>query len=83
MLRALTRLFRASCDPSQLDLGLGVAAPRDADELLALLRELGLARISKCRLTRNRNVMVSFGAGELRVHEGYLSAPLPERTLEG
>ena len=77
MLRALTRLFRASCDPSQLDLGLGVTAPRDAGELLALLRELGLARISRCRLTRNRNVMVSFGAGELRVHEGYLGAPLP------
>jgi hypothetical protein len=77
VLRALTRLFRATYDPSQLDLALGVAAPRDADELLALLRELGLARITRCRLTHNRNVMVSFGGGELRVHEGYLGAPLP------
>jgi hypothetical protein len=77
MLRALTRLFRATYDPSQLALALDVAAPRDADELLALLRELGLARITRCRLTHNRNVMVSFGGGELRVHEGYLNAPLP------
>jgi len=77
MLRTLTRLFRAACDPSQLDLGLDVAPPRDAEELLALLRELGLARIERCRLTHNRNVMVSFGGGELRVHEGYLGAPLP------
>ena len=77
MLRALTRFFRARYDPSQLALALDVAVPRDADELLDLLRELGLARISRCRLTHNRNVMVSFGAGELRVHEGYLSAPVP------
>jgi hypothetical protein len=63
VLRALTRLFRATCDPSQLALELDVTAPRNADELLALLRELGLARISRCRLTHNRNVMVSFGGG--------------------
>ena len=31
---------------------------------------------TRCRLTRNRDVMVSFGGGELRVHEGYLGAPL-------
>jgi hypothetical protein len=31
----------------------------------------------RCRLTRNRTVMVSFGDGELRVHEGYLRAPEP------
>jgi hypothetical protein len=77
VLRALTRWFRAAYDPSQLELGLDVTPPRDADELLGLLRELGLARIRRCRLTRNRNVMVSFGGGELRVHEGYLGAPLP------
>ena len=77
MLRTLTRLIRAKRDPSQLDLALDVSPPRDADQLLDLLRELGLARISRCRLTRNRNVMVSFGGGELRVHEGYLGAPLP------
>jgi len=73
----LTRLLRRRNDPSQLDLALDVTPPRDADQLLGLLRELGLSRISRCRLTRNRNVMVSFGGGELRVHEGYLGAPLP------
>ncbi|MEO6526782.1 MAG: SprT-like domain-containing protein [Gemmatimonadaceae bacterium] len=75
MLRTLTRLFRGRRDVSQLELGFAGAAPRDADELLARLRLLGLTRIKRCRLTRNRNVMVSFGAGDLRVHEGYLGAP--------
>jgi SprT-like family protein len=74
VLRTLTNLFRRRRDLSQLELGFDVAAPRDADELLARLRQLGLTRIKRCRLTRNRNVMVSFGAGELRVHEGYLGA---------
>lgn len=58
----------------QLTLLLGREA-RTAEELLDRFRVLGLAGISRCRLTRNRNVMVSFGAGELRVHEGYLAAP--------
>lgn len=49
--------------------------PRTAEELLARLRQLGMRRMAQCRLTRNRNVMVSFGLDELRVHEGYLSAP--------
>ncbi len=75
MLRALTRLFRSRRDASQLELGFHGGTPHNADELLARLQELGLRRISRCRLTRNRNVMVSFGGGELRVHEGYLSAP--------
>ena len=64
-------------NPDQLTLAL--ASPpqslRSADDLLARLRTLGLHRIERCRLTHNRNVMVSFGAGELRVHEGYLGAP--------
>ncbi|MGH7668408.1 MAG: SprT-like domain-containing protein [Gemmatimonadaceae bacterium] len=34
-----------------------------------------MRRIDRCALTRNRTVMVSFGRGELRVHEGYLHAP--------
>lgn len=51
------------------------ARPRNANDLLATLRALGLRRITRCRLTRNRNVMVSFGDGELRLHEGYLAAP--------
>jgi hypothetical protein len=77
VLRALTRLLRRRRDPSQLELGLSVAAPRNAEDLLGLLRELGLTRLHRCRLTRNRNVMVSFGGDELRVHEGYLGAPVP------
>jgi hypothetical protein len=75
VLHALTRLFRPRRDLSQLELGLSGGTPHNADELLARLRELGLRRIARCRLTRNRNVMVSFGGGELRVHEGYLAAP--------
>ncbi len=51
------------------------AAPRTAEELLGRLRALGLRRIDRCRLTRNRTVMVSFRGTELRVHEGYLDAP--------
>jgi hypothetical protein len=77
VLRALTRFFRPRPDISQLELGFGGGTPHNADELLARLRELGLRRIARCRLTRNRNVMVSFGGGELRVHEGYLAAPEP------
>ncbi len=76
MLHALTRLLRRVPDPAQLALDF-TGAPRTADELLARLRALGLDRIDRCRLTRNRNVMVSFSARELRVHEGYLAAPEP------
>ena len=47
----------------------------DGDALLAALQAFGLRQITRCRLTKNRNVMVSFGGGELRVHEGYLAAP--------
>jgi hypothetical protein len=77
VLRALTRLFRPRRDVSQLELGFHGGTPHNADELLARLQQLGLRRIVRCRLTRNRNVMVSFGGGELRVHEGYLAAPEP------
>jgi hypothetical protein len=75
VLRTLTRLFRPRRDLAQLELGFNGGTPHNADELLARLQQLGLRRISRCRLTRNRNVMVSFGGGELRVHEGYLAAP--------
>jgi hypothetical protein len=75
MLRALTSaLWRRHRDTAQLALEFD-AAPRDADELLARLRGLGLKRIGQCTLTRNRNVMVSFRGAELRVHQGYLAAP--------
>jgi len=36
---------------------------------------MGLRRIARCKLTRNANVMVSWRGDELRVHEGYLTAP--------
>ena len=49
--------------------------PRNAEELLERLRAYGLRRMTVCRLTRNRNVMVSFRNTELRVHRGYLAAP--------
>jgi hypothetical protein len=74
VLRALRAVFRRRPDAAQLTLALD-APPRDADELLRRLRALGLQRIDSCRLTRNRNVMVSFRGRELRVHEGYLTAP--------
>jgi hypothetical protein len=77
VLRTLTRLFRSRRDDAQLELGFNAGTPHTAEELLARLEQLGLRRITRCRLTRNRNVMVSFGGGELRVHEGYLSAPEP------
>jgi hypothetical protein len=72
VLRSLGRLFTRSHDQLALPLD---AAPRNATELLARLRALGLTGIDRCRLTRNRAVMVSYRGRELRVHEGYLSAP--------
>jgi hypothetical protein len=75
VLHALTRLFRPRRDTAQLELGFHGSTPHGAEELLVRLQQLGLRRITRVRLTRNRNVMVSFGAGELRVHEGYLGAP--------
>jgi hypothetical protein len=62
-------------DRQQLAFDFTAAAPRHGGELLARLREEGLEGIERLRLTRNRSVMVSFRAGELRVHEGYLGAP--------
>lgn len=44
-------------------------------QLLATLRALGLRGIERCRLTKNRRTMVSFRGAELRVHEGYCTAP--------
>jgi hypothetical protein len=82
VLLALKALFRRgsfNAPTEQLSFDLDAVAPapppKDADELLARLRGLGLKRIERCRLTRNRNVMVSFRGPELRVHRGYLTAP--------
>ena len=74
MLQPLARPRRDAGSQPQLSLVLG-AGLASADDLLRRLRVLGLRRLDACRLTRNRNVMVSFGANELRVHEGYLRAP--------
>ncbi len=74
MLRALKSLLWRR-DPAQLVLELDAGQLRTSDDLLARLRSLGLKRIETCRLTRNANVMVSWRGAELRVHEGYLSAP--------
>ena len=77
MLHAVARfLRRARPDPTQLTLELDVPA-RDAGELLARLRALGIRRIATVTLTRNRAVMVSYRGTELRIHEAYLAAPLP------
>jgi hypothetical protein len=77
MLRTLTSIFTRRRDPAQLTLDFAApVAPTDAVELLVRLRTLGLRRIDDCRLTRNRNVMVSFQGKSLRVHEGYLAAPI-------
>ena len=73
MLRSLGRLFTRP--HAQLDLPLD-GPPRDAAELLERLRALGLTGVDRCRLTRNRAVMVSYRGRELRVHEGYLTAPV-------
>ncbi|HUQ27859.1 MAG TPA: SprT-like domain-containing protein [Usitatibacter sp.] len=44
------------------------------------LKALGLSRVTRCRLTGNRRVMVSFKGSDLRVHRGYVNAP--ENVLE-
>jgi hypothetical protein len=76
MFHTLKAVFgRRRPDPAQLSFDLE-PTPQTADDLLARLRVLGLKRIARCRLTRNRNVMVSFRGRELRVHEGYLRAPV-------
>jgi SprT-like family len=75
VLQALTRFFRRDRNTAQFELSFDATIPRTAEELLTRLCQLGLKRITRARLTRNRNVMVSFGGGELRVHEGYLDAP--------
>ena len=66
---------RAPQHGAQLSLPLEAPPARDAAELLDRLRAAGLSGIDRCRLTRNRSVMVSFRGRELRIHEGYLGAP--------
>jgi hypothetical protein len=75
VLQALTRFFHRRVDAAQLELTFDRTAPRNSDELLARLKQLGLRRITHVRLTRNRTVMVSHAGAELRANEGYLGAP--------
>ena len=72
MFRALTSFFQLSfpfAEPAK------PPAPRTSEELLARLKTFGLKRTDRLRLTRNRTVMVSYRAGELRVHRAFLEAP--------
>jgi SprT-like family protein len=68
--RALTALFQLSFPFAE-----AAEKPRTSDDLLARLKDLGLKRTDRVRLTRNRTVMVSYRAGELRVHRAFLDAP--------
>jgi hypothetical protein len=67
-----TRLL--SLVPGHLQLELD-RPPASAEELLARLCGMGLKRIDRCVLTRNRSVMISFRRGVLRLHRAYLDAP--------
>lgn len=72
---------------AQLELSFSPRAPRPARapatreragagaEFLERLRAHGLTGIERCRLTRNRTVMVSYRGADLRVHEAFVSAP--------
>ena len=74
MLRALKRFFGRTADRAQLAFDFA-AVRMTGPELLARLRSMGLVGIDRCRLTRNRTVVASFRAGELRVHEDLCAAP--------
>lgn len=49
----------------------------EGDRFLGELRRRGLTGITRCRLTSNRTVMVSFRHRELRVHRAFVAAPEP------
>jgi hypothetical protein len=77
MLRALKRwALRFSHDENQLALELAPSArPTTGAELRDELRRLGLRHEFRIRLTQNRTVVVSYGRGELRIHQSFLDAP--------
>lgn len=50
-------------------------AERAASTLLAALKGMGLQHVRRVVLTRNRSVVVGLRGFELRVHEGFCSAP--------
>jgi len=61
-------------DWAQLALELEEEPPRNAEELKARLRRLGLGSQYRVRLTTNRTVVVSYSGGELRIHHSFLGA---------
>ena len=67
-LGALRRRLRASSPPPG-------QPPPDAAAFLSRLRALGLTGIRHCTLTANRSTVVSFRAGQLRVHRALCTAP--------
>jgi hypothetical protein len=58
----------------QLALALDEAPPKNAEELRARLRRLGLGTQYRVTLTTNRTVVVSYSGGELRIHHSFLDA---------
>jgi hypothetical protein len=73
-IRKFAKLF--SRDENQLSLDLiPPARPKNSEELEQELNRLGLKGKYKVRLTRNRTVVVSYGRGELRIHQSFLDAP--------
>src|SRR6266480_6266083 len=61
-------------DRQQLALELDESPPRNAEQLRARLRRLGLGARYRVRLTTNRTVVVSYSGGELRIHNSFLGA---------
>src|ERR1700730_14689324 len=57
---------------AQFALELDEAPPKNAEELRARLRRLGLGAQYRVRLTTNRTVVVSYSSGELRIHNSFL-----------
>lgn len=58
----------------QLSLALDDAPPKNAEELRARLRRLGLGAQYRITLTKNRTVVVSYSGGDLRIHDSFLDA---------
>jgi hypothetical protein len=77
LLQALRRFARIfSRDENQLSLDfVAQARPKSSEEFESELRRLGLNSNYNVRLTKNRTVVVSYGRGELRVHQNFLDAP--------
>lgn len=81
----ISGLFTASVTEPELDEADGdedeqatedaADAERAADSLLAALKGMGLQHVRSVVLTRNRSVVVTLKGYELRLHEGFCSAP--------